>query len=120
MPRILLIDDTPETSELLTFALRDRGHEVVATGYTTAVNELLREERADALVLHCSTWDMSESLFDWVRDVPEYAAFPVVIISDTPERAETKLRERKARKVLLVPKPFSGGQVANAIAQLLE
>lgn len=120
MPRILLIDDTPETAELLSFALRDRGHEVLATGYTTAVNELLDEEKAAALVLNCSTWDMSESLFDLVRDNPERAGFPVVIISDTPERAETKLRERKARKVLLVPKPFTGGQVANAIAQLLE
>ena len=120
MPRILLIDDTPETAELLSFALRDRGHEVVATGYTTAVNELLGEQRAQALVLNCSTWDMSESLFDLLRGDPEHAELPVVIISDTPERAESKLRERKARKVLLVPKPFTGGQVANAIAQLLE
>ncbi len=120
MPRILLIDDTPETAELLTFALRDRGHLVVATGYTTSVNELLGEEKPAALVLNCSTWDMSESLFDWVRGNPEHADIPIVIISDTPERAETKLRQRKARKVLLVPKPFSGGQVANAIAQLLE
>ena len=32
--RILLIDDTPEIAELLTFALRDRGYDVVATGFT--------------------------------------------------------------------------------------
>ena len=32
MPRILLIDDTPEIAELLSFALRDRGYEVVASG----------------------------------------------------------------------------------------
>ena len=32
--RILLIDDTPQIAELLTFALRDHGYEVVATGYT--------------------------------------------------------------------------------------
>ena len=32
--RILLIDDTPEIAELLTFALRDRGYEVFAAGYT--------------------------------------------------------------------------------------
>ncbi len=120
MPRILLIDDTPETAELLTFALRDRGHEVFADGYTTSINELLREQRADALVLNLSTWDMSESLFDSVRGDPGQAELPVVIISDTPEKAEAKLRERKARRVLLVPKPFTGGQVARALAQLLE
>ena len=30
MARILLIDDTPEIAELLTFALRDHGYEVIA------------------------------------------------------------------------------------------
>ncbi len=120
MPRILIIDDTPEIAELLTFALRDRGHEVLATGYTTSVNELLREQRADALVLDCSGWDMSESVFDSVRADPEHAEIPVVIISDTPEKAEAKLRERKARRVLLVLKPFTAGQVAQALSQLLE
>jgi hypothetical protein len=45
---------------------------------------------------------------------------PVVIISDTPEKADVSLRSRKAKRVLLVPKPFTGTQVANALAQLLE
>ena len=120
MPRILLIDDTPETAELLSFALRDRGYDVVAESYTTSLNELLRQQRADALVLNLTTWDMSEWLFDSLRDDAGHAALPVVIISDTPEQAQSKLRERKARRVLLVPKPFTGGQVAQALAQLLE
>jgi hypothetical protein len=42
------------------------------------------------------------------------------VISDTPEQAEASLRKRKAQKVLLVPKPFTGSQVANALRQLLE
>jgi two-component system, OmpR family, phosphate regulon response regulator PhoB len=120
LARILIIDDTPEIAELLTFALRDRGHEVLMTGYTTSVNELLRDQRADALVLDCSGWDMSESVFDSVRADPEHAELPVVIISDTPEKAEAKLHERKARRVLLVRKPFTAGQVAQALSQLLE
>ena len=118
--RILLIDDTPEIAELLTFALRDRGYEVFASGYTVTVNELVTEQRADALVLDCSSFDMSESLFDSVRHRPDHAELPVVIISDTPEEADASLRSRKARKVLLVPKPFTGGQVANALDQLLQ
>ena len=85
MRRILLIDDTPEIAELLTFALRDRGYEVFAAGYTAAVNELVLEQRADALVLDCSAFDMSEALFDSVRHHPNHAELPVVIISDTPE-----------------------------------
>jgi len=117
--RILLIDDTPEIAELLTFALRDRGYEVFASGYTVTVNELVLEQHADALVLDCTAFDMSESLFDSVRHHPNHAELPVVIISDTPEDADASLRSRSARRVLLVPKPFTGGQVANALDQLL-
>jgi len=117
--RILLIDDTPEIAELLSFALRDRGFEVFASGFADSVNDLLVEQRADALVLDCSVYDMSESLFDTVRNDPNHAELPVVIISDTPEDADASLRSRSARRVLLVPKPFTGGQVANALDQLL-
>ena len=120
MRRILLIDDTPEIAELLTFALRDRGYEVFAAGYTVTVNELILELRADALVLDCSAFDMSESLFDAVRHHPDHAELPVVIISDTPEKADASLRSRNARRVLLIPKPFTGAQVGRALDDLLE
>lgn len=117
--RILLIDDTPEIAELLTFALRDRGYEVVATGYTDAVGERVLDERADALVLDCSVFEMSESLFDTVRNDPALADLPVVIVSDTPEKADASLRARQADRVLLIPKPFTGAHVARALDQLL-
>ena len=119
MRRILLIDDTPEIAELLTFALRDNGYEVFAAGYTVTVNELVEEQRADALVLDCSSYDMSETLFDALRHHPDHTALPIVIISDTPEEADASLRSRKAQKVVLVPKPFTGSQVARALDQLL-
>ena len=119
MRRILLIDDTPEIAELLTFALRDHGYDVFASGFTESINELIVEQRADALVLDCSVFNMSESLFDTVRHHPDHVNLPVVIITDTPEEADASLRSRNARKVLLVPKPFTGSQVANALNQLL-
>jgi DNA-binding response OmpR family regulator len=118
--RILLIDDTPEIAELLTFALRDHGFEVFATGYTDTVNDLVVEQHSEALVLDCSVFDMSESLFDTVRDHPNHAELPVVIISDTPEEADASLRSRHARRVSLIRKPFTGAQVAMALAELLQ
>jgi DNA-binding response OmpR family regulator len=117
--RILLIDDTPEIAELLTFALRDRGFEVFASGFAHSVNDLVAQQRSDAVVLDCSIYNMSESLFDALRDDPSLAALPVVIISDTPEIADKSLREREAQNVLLIPKPFTGSQVARALTELL-
>lgn len=118
--RILLIDDTPEIAELLSFSLRDAGYEVFPSGYTVSVNELIKEHQADALVLDCTSFDMSEALFDAVRHSSDHAEFPVAIISDTPEVADASLRARKAQRVLLIPKPFTGSQVARALGQLLE
>ena len=118
--RVLLIDDPPEIAELLTYALRDRGFEVFATGFADSVNAIVIEQRAEAVVLDCSVYNMSESLFDSLRDDPAHARLPVVIISDTPEIADRSLQERNAENVLLIPKPFSGAQVARALAQLLQ
>ena len=117
--RILLVDDTPEIAELLTFALRDHGYNVIASGYSDTVSERIVDTHADALVLDCSAYDMSESLFDMVRDDPAHADLPIVIISDTPEEADRSLRSRQADHVLLIPKPFTGAQVARALDQLL-
>jgi DNA-binding response OmpR family regulator len=117
--RVLLIDDTPEIAELLAYALRDRGYQVAATGYTTSVIELLAEQQANALVLDCTVYNMSESLFDSVREHPDHAQLPIVIISDTPELADASLRRRQAEHVLLIPKPFTGAQVARALDELM-
>ena len=119
LPRVLLIDDTPEIAELLTFSLRDHGYEVVATGFDPGVSELVATHRADALVLDCSVFDMSETLFDAVRANPDLTALPIVIVSDTPEKADASLRQRAAEHVLLIPKPFTGGQIARALSELI-
>ena len=117
--KVLLIDDTPEIAELLTFALRDRGYEVFASGFTGEIADLLDEQHADALVLDCSAYEMSESLFDSVRASDNRATLPIVIVSDTPEKADASLRARHAQHVLLIPKPFTGSQIARALDQLL-
>ena len=119
MARVLLIDDTPEIADLLSFALRDHGYDVVASGFTGDINDLIEDQRPDALVFDCSTLEMSESLFDSVRGNSENAPLPIVIISDTPEKADASLRAREAEHVLLIPKPFSGSQVARALNELL-
>jgi DNA-binding response OmpR family regulator len=115
---VLLIDDTPEIAELLAYALRDRGHHVVASGYATDINELVKSTAAAGVVLDCSVFNMSESLFDELRGDAAHASLPVVIVSDTPEKADASLRARQADHVMLIPKPFTGSQIARALEEL--
>jgi DNA-binding response OmpR family regulator len=118
--RVLLIDDTPQIAELLTFGLRDLGYQVVPSGYAIDIEELAARHQVAAVVLDCAVYDSSESLFDSLRQDERHHTLPVVIITDTPEEAVTSLRARRAQHVLLVPKPFTAGQVATALSQLLD
>ena len=119
MPRVLLIDDTPEIAELLSYALRDRGFDVATSGFTDSINELTAAAQADAVVIDCSMYNMSESLFDLLRQHPDHKTLPIVIVSDTPEQADASLQARGAEQVLLIPKPFTGSQIVRALQQLL-
>ena len=104
----------------MTFALRDSGYDVVARGFVTDINELVVEQHADAVVLDCSVLANSESLFDELRADSTHASLPVVIVSDTPEVADRSLRSRNAERVFLIPKPFTGSQIARALDELLK
>ena len=117
---IVLVDDTPEVAELLTFALTDHGFAVMTTGFDTQIDEQLLREAPEAVVLDCSVYAMSETLFDSIRRHDQLAELPIVIITDTPELAMPSLQARGATHVLLIPKPFSGSQVARALDQLLQ
>jgi DNA-binding response OmpR family regulator len=115
---VLLVDDTPEIAELLTIVLRQHGYDVGITGYTTSINDHAARENANAVVLDCTAFDMSESLFDTLRNEERHAGLPVVIVTDTPEEAVASLRARRARHVRLVPKPFKGSDVLAALDEL--
>jgi CheY-like chemotaxis protein len=93
---------------------------VTAHGFDTGVGGLITEHQAEAIVLDCSVLQMSESLFDLLRDDPDFERFPVVIVTDMPEKAVAGLRARQAKHVKLVPKPFTGSQVARALDEVLE
>jgi DNA-binding response OmpR family regulator len=118
--RVLLIDDTPQIAELLTFGLRDLGYEVIPSAYSIDVEHLAARYQVAAVVLDCAVYDSSESLFDTLRGDARHQALPIVIITDTPDEAVASLRARQAQHVLLVPKPFTAGQVATALGQLLD
>src|SRR5262249_29199905 len=87
-------------------------------GFDPEIAELVAGHQPGALVLDCSSFDMTEMLFDAIRANPAYTALPIVMVSDTPEKADASLQRRDAQHVLLIPKPFTATHVARALAQL--
>ncbi len=69
------------------------------------MNELVAEQHAEALVIDCSVYNMSESVFDNVRNDPTLTDLPIVIISDTPELCgrEPDRARNVAKHVMLIP-----------------
>ncbi len=120
MPRVLLIDDTPEIAELLTFALRDHRYDVIATGFTVSVNELIAEHQCGRARARLFVFRHERiAVRHGCAAIPAHGELPIVIISDTPEKADASLRNRQATRVMLIPKPFSGSHVARALGELL-
>jgi CheY-like chemotaxis protein len=100
--RVLLIDDTPEIAELLTFALRDRGYEVAAEGYDSAISERIAEHQADARARPLGARHEHVAVR---RRKPSICG-----AADRPRQRHAREsgrgpRARQAEHVLLIPKP---------------
>ena len=99
LPRVLLIDDTPDIAELLTFSLRDLGYEVVASGYTSGLNDLITEHSAERAGARLHRYDMSEALFDSVREpTPITRTFLLSsLVTRRNRRIQACVRARRAK-----------------------
>ena len=66
--------------------------------------------------------DLSDDLYRFVWDGRVAAAgiSPYRFAPDTPELADKSLHDRQATRVLLIPKPFTGSQIARALEELLK
>ncbi len=104
-PRILLVEDELSSAEVLALLLADIGYEVTVA--PDARQALLRLEEAapDLLITDFMMPGMNGAmLVKALRDMPRYAALPVLMISGAPESA---LRAYAVPYQAFLRKPFS-------------
>ena len=104
-PRILLVEDELSSAEVLALLLADDGYEVTVA--PDARQALLRLEEAapDLLITDFMMPGMNGAmLVKALRDMPRYAALPVLMISGAPESA---LRAYAVPYQAFLRKPFS-------------
>ena len=103
-PRILALDDDPDTLRVVRDALSEAGYATIVTGDHEALPEILRSEQP-ALVLLDLMLPGTDGI-ELMRDVPELADLPVVFISGYG-RDETVARALEAGAEDYIVKPFS-------------
>jgi len=82
MPRILVVDDEPDTLDLLKCALQQEGHQVIMATSGREAIELVRRDVPDLLVLGAITPDLdSLQVCKMVREDPCLAGLPVLLLT---------------------------------------
>ena len=103
-PRILALDDDPDTLRVVRDALSEAGYAPIVTGDHEGLAQILRTE-SPALVLLDLLLPGTDGI-ELMRDVPELADVPVVFISGYG-RDETVARALEAGAEDYIVKPFS-------------
>jgi len=115
--RIVLIEDDPGLTHLLTDVLTMSGYTVDARDSAFGAAALVRAVRATAVVLDLGLpYRTGTSLLDELKGDPATAAVPVLVISGLPE---VLTDERRARASAVLSKPFQMTELLDALSHAL-
>ncbi len=119
VPRILVVDDTPENVDLLDAMLSPRGYEVegVRSG-AQALDRLAAEPRPDLVLLDIVMPEMDGyEVCRRIRATPATELLPVVMI--TASSAEEKLKALEAGADDFIMKPFDKAELLARVRSLV-
>ncbi len=89
--RALVIDDTPEVADMLSFMLRSSGYEVVAVFSAPDALAAARQERFDIVVSDIGMPGMNGyDLAIGLRRLPAYGAVPMIAVTGFSEYSDRK------------------------------
>ncbi|MBW1730173.1 MAG: response regulator [Deltaproteobacteria bacterium] len=122
MAKIWVVDDDLFYRKLISEALRENNHEVVAMHNGMNLIELLTESRPDLIVL--DVFMAQKGGIDLLLDINQMMEtrgeerIPVIVITGD-DSADTELAVRKAKPSRFMLKPFSKEEIAEAVNYLL-
>ena len=115
-PRVLVVDDDPQTLRYVRDALTDAGYVVLVTGDHRELSRLIETERPDLVLLDLMLPDTDG--IELMRRVPELADRPVIFIS-AYGRDETIARALESGAADYIVKPFSPTELAARVRAAL-
>ena len=120
MKHVLIAEDDPDISLLLTEAIGERLYiatHVVANG--ALVPDVLGSCRPDLLILDVALPGLSGlDVFDLVRSDPRYQGVPILFLTGNPEKAETAFSQTGEHRVMA--KPFDVDELIATVDQMVD
>lgn len=119
MAKILIADDEPDIRDLVAFALRFAGHEVIATGNGEELLQAAQVNLPDLILLdvrmpRLSGYEACRRL----KEKPLTAAIPVVFLSAKGQEAEVE-EGMQLGAVEYIVKPFSPEDLLQRVKAIL-
>ncbi len=119
MPKILVIEDDPDSAELEKRVLTARGYEVLKAPDAETGLQLAVDQHPDAIVLDLGLPDADgQTLVGWMRRVPALAHTPIIACTAWPEETARKMVEAYGCDGY-IRKPISVATFAEQIAAYL-
>ncbi len=115
-PRILVVDDDPQTLRFVRGALSEAGYAPLVTGAPDDLERIIRTERPQLVLLDLAL--PGRDGIDLMREVPELSDLPVIFIS-AYRRDETVAQALEAGAVDYVAKPFSATELVARVRAAL-
>jgi two-component system OmpR family response regulator len=117
--RIAIIEDEPDTAEMIAEMMRISGYEVVKYFSSTSALDNLRQEKPAAVILDVMMPDYSGlELLRLMRRLPEFQSLPVIVVSALNFTTDIEAGFA-AGATLYLTKPVSYVDLKQAVQQVI-
>lgn len=119
MATILIVDDSTSMRQLVTFALKSDGHEIVQASDGVEALNIAKTNQANLVITDANMPNMDGlTLVKELRGLPNYKFTPILVLT-TESGQEMKTKGRQAGASGWIVKPFSPDQLKATVKKVL-
>lgn len=120
MANILAVDDSPSMRKMVSFTLKEAGHNVVTAENGQQGLEAAKAEKADLVLTDINMPTMDGiSLVKALRELPDYAHVPILVLT-TESGANKKMEGKTVGATGWLVKPFNPEKLLEVVSKVLD
>jgi two-component system chemotaxis response regulator CheY len=121
MPKkIITVDDASTMRKMISFTLREAGHEVIEAPDGLEALAMLRSQTVDMVITDINMPNMDGiTLTRRLRSLPNYQKTPIILLTTESDPAK-KAEGRAAGATGWIVKPFNQEQLVSVVAKVLQ